>query len=204
MAMNKQKLFSILSFLGVIFFLVLIIGYIHVLNTRGELILDKVEVDGEFVEEFSRVITKNRANSMPEIEFLDPEGKSQTWKDFEGNYLLVNFWATWCPPCIVELPSMGRLQKSFKGRGLEVIAVSVDTLKTQEQIKDFLYSRDIGEFAAYWDAKDEVEKNVPMRGIPTTYLLDPEGNILHIFEGDANWASPAAYAFFKELLNQPK
>lgn len=195
---------SILHLMGFVFVIALISGYLYMLNTRGEVILNPVKVDKSFSREFSRVISKSRLTPMIEAEFVDPDGDSVDWGDFDGQYVLVNFWATWCPPCVVELPSLDRLQRHFKGRGLEVIAVSMDQQRTQKQIKDFLYSRNIGNFAAHWDYRGEVRKKVYMRGLPTSYLLDPKGNILHIFEGDANWASPISMEFFSELLNTQK
>lgn len=200
--MNKQKLFSFLSILGVIFVIALGVSYTKALKNRGDVIANKVEVPAALATQFGRVITKNRVEAMPKLNFLAPDGKSVSWSDFDGNYLLVNFWATWCAPCVVELPSLDRLQKRFEGKGLEVISVSIDHARTQEQVKKFIYNRNIGEFAGYYDAKGDIQRNLRMRGIPTSYLLDPKGNILHIFEGDANWSSSSAIAFFTSVLNQ--
>ena len=201
--MNKQKLSSLLTLMGVIFVIVLGAWYMNAIKTRGELITHKVPVPVEFSNYFTRVTTKNRLTPMPQANFIMPDGSQGNWQNFDGNYLLVNFWATWCAPCVIELPSLDKLQQKFAGQGLEVISVSLDTNRSQEDIKKFLYNRNIGEFAAHWDEAGEVKRKIYMRGIPTTYLLDPQGRILHIFEGDANWNSPVATAFFSDLLNQP-
>lgn len=177
-------------------------GYTKNLKTRGDVIVNNVDVSDEFARDFSRVITKNRAEALPDITFAAPNGDLITWVAFQGEYLLVNFWATWCPPCVVELPSLNALQKRFDGRGLKVIAVSLDAQRTHDQIKKFLYNRNIDDFAGYWDIQGQITANIRMRGIPTTYLLGPDGNILHIFEGDADWNSPASIEFFRALLNQ--
>ena len=190
--------------MGVIFMIALGIGYMQTLKTRGEVLENRIEVPDLLVREFDRVITKNRAQAMPSVRFTSPEGEELGWEDFDGQYLLVNFWATWCAPCVVELPSLDKLRKRFEGQGLEVIAVSIDKVRPQEQIKKFLYNRRISNFAAYLDDYDDIQRNIRMRGIPTTYLLGPNGNILHIFEGDANWMSPPSLSFFKNLLNRPK
>lgn len=199
-SLRKQKLLSLLMILGLIFGVALIFSYMRALDNRGEPITHSVEVPDTFVAEFSRVITKNRFEEMPQADFIDFEGDRIGWENFDGNYALINFWATWCGPCVVELPSLERLQKRFADQGLKVVAVSIDTHRDHEQIKSYLKNRYIGSFAAYLDDQQNVQKTIPMRGIPTTYLLGPKGNILHIFEGDANWSDPIAIEFFDKLL----
>lgn len=198
--MNKQKLFRILSAMGVIFMIALGIGYFQAMKTRGDVIESQVAVPAGFSSQFSRVITKNRLTSMESVSFISPEAEQISWDKFRGKYLLVNFWATWCAPCVVELPSLQKLKERFKDEGLEVISVSIDQGRSHENIKEFLYYRNIDDFAAYFDNKMEIQSRITMRGIPTTYLLDPEGNVTHIFEGDASWHSPSGLAFFKEIL----
>lgn len=200
--MNQQRFFSVLSTMGVIFIIFLGISYVRMMNTQGEVVVNKITVPDGFEREFGKVITKNRLSPMVEAYFLSPEGYRVGWQDFKGEYLLVNFWATWCAPCVIELPSLDTLQKKFSGEGLNIISVSLDTMRSQSQIKKFLYNRNIGEFAAYLDASGEVKKKIRMRGIPTSYLLDPDGNVLYMFEGDANWSSPEAISFFNLLLGQ--
>ncbi len=200
--MNKQKLFSVLSLLGVIFMIVVAVGYVRMLGNRGEVIEQRVEVPDQFARYFGRVITKNRLIAMKEARFLSPEGNEVSWSEFDGEYLLVNFWASWCAPCVTELPSLDKLQKKFKGKGLTVIAISLDQGRSHEEIKQYLYNRNIGNFAGYFDHDSDVQNNIAMRGIPTTYLLDLKGHVLHVFEGDANWGSSESLSFFQTLLNQ--
>lgn len=200
--MNKQKLFSVLSLLGVIFSIVMVVGYVRMLDDRGEVIEQRLDVPDRFARHFSRVVIKNRLQPMKEAGFLSPEGSETNWTAFEGNYLLVNFWASWCAPCVTELPSLEKLQKKMGGKGIEVIAISLDQGRTHEEIKQYLYNRNIGEFAGFFDHKTDVQRNITMRGIPTTYLLDPKGHVLYVFEGDANWNSSESRAFFTALLNQ--
>lgn len=202
--MNVQKTLSILSVFGLGFMIFLVVAGSYAFKNRGEVIGDKVEVSDKFASHFSRVITKNRETPMTPTRFATPSGEAVSWQDFEGEYLLVNFWATWCAPCVVELPSLDKLEKKFNGKGLKIIAVSLDFQRSHDDVNKFLYSRNIGEFAGYMDVFSEIQKNVTMRGIPTSYLLDPKGNVLHIFEGDARWDAPEAIRFFEKLLNAGK
>ncbi len=200
--MTKQKLFSTLSRLGTFFIIALMLGYFISFNNRGDVIVHKVDVPEDFSSQFSAVTLPNRAEPPPDISFLDPQGKERFWRDFKGEFLLVNFWATWCAPCVVELPSLDRLRQDLKGKGLNVIAISLDKQREHKEIISFLENRSIGDFAAYYDHSGMMERQLRLRGIPTSYLLDRSGNILTIFEGDADWHSPPAIAYFEEILTQ--
>lgn len=180
----------------------LIIGYFHTKKERIVLLKDQIAVPKEFSSQFNRIIIKKTAQSMPNASFLSPDGHQITWSDFKGKHLLVNFWATWCAPCVVELPSLNELQSRFKDHGLETIAISLDQQRSHDQVKRFAYNRNISDFVTYYDHNNEVQRKVRMRGIPTTYLLNPQGKILYIFEGDAQWNSPPAINFFTTLLKQ--
>jgi len=198
---HKSKVLNILTSLGLIFLIALSITLFKEANRTGEKVENIVQVPTDFKREFSNVVTKRRLEPVVDVRFLSPEIDKVSWQDFKGDYLLVNFWATWCAPCVTELPSLEKLAQKFDGKGLEVIAISLDTMRNQTQIKTFLANRNIGDFAAYFDDESLIQRNIKMRGIPTSLLLDKDGNILYVFEGDAQWNSPSAVSFFENLLN---
>ncbi|MEM7618204.1 MAG: TlpA disulfide reductase family protein [Pseudomonadota bacterium] len=198
---NKNKVLNILTKLGLIFAIAMVITFIRSANEQGEPIENRVKVPRAFDRQFSNVVTKRRAEPIVDVSFLNPAGETVAFSDFDGEYLLVNFWATWCPPCVLELPSLDALAREMEGKGLEVIAISLDAQRDQQSIRDFLYNRGIGEFAEYHDNQQIIQKNIYMRGIPTSVLLDPQGNILYVFEGDADWSSAPALEFFRKVLN---
>lgn len=196
--MKKQKLFSILSLLGLFYIIWLGVSYLMIEKVEPATI---VKVPQEFVSQFGKVTTKKRPQKIEDIEFVDGEGRTTSFSAFEGKHLLVNFWATWCAPCVVELPSFERLGKKLKSDNIEIIAISLDMQRSQKEIKTFLENRTIGSFASYLDEKQYIQKNIRMRGIPTSFLISPSGEVTHIFEGDADWASPSAVGFFNSVLN---
>lgn len=200
MALSKQKLMKHLSLLGLAFIVVLSFQAYQSYQNRGELITRQIEVPDNFARQFNRVIKKNRAEILPSTPFMTPNGQKLDWSDLTGQYTLVNFWATWCPPCVIELPSLDKLQKRYEGKGLEVIAISLDTMQGHDQIQKFLKNRNIGDFAAYFDVDRIIQKEIYMRGLPTTYLLDNKGQLIYVFEGDADWVSSGAIQFFDDLL----
>ncbi len=197
---HKNKILKTLTAIGFIFAIALGITFIKALDNQGPKNENVVEVSRDFKREFSNVITKRRLEPIVDINFAQPDGGATNWDVFKGDYLLVNFWATWCAPCVVELPSLNKLSDLFKGKGLNVIGISLDTMRSHDDVKLFLENRNIDEFAAYFDINQEIQSKIFMRGIPTSILLDRQGNILHIFEGDAQWNAPSAIEFFENLL----
>jgi len=200
MKLNKNQLLRGLSILGFAYIVFLVVQFGIVYHKRGEVIANNPDVPAAFAREFNNIIHNNRESRMPQAAFTGPEGQFMTWQDLEGQYTLVNFWATWCPPCIVELPSLESLKKRYQGKGLDVIAISIDKQKSHAEILHFLTVRGIDDFAGYFDKNAAIQKAMPIPGIPVTYLLDPYGNILKIFEGDADWASRHSFAYFDSLI----
>lgn len=138
---------------------------------------------------------------LSDLPFVDLAGKTVRMSDFQGVPTLVNFWATWCGPCVVELPWLEKLGKHYDGR-MNVVAISLDQGKKTADIATFLERRELGDFAGYLDESGDLTKDLKLRGIPTTYLLGSDGLILYRFEGDANWTLPEFVDFFDIFLLQ--
>ncbi len=152
-----------------------------------------------FATNFSHVLIAEEPKTLPDLAFQDLKGKEHRFADFRGMPLLVNFWATWCLPCVVELPSLQRFADHYKGR-IAVIAVALEPQKTAPEIARFLEIRQLGDFAGYYYNGTGMD----VRGIPTSVLLDANGHILYRFEGEADWAAPEAQAFFDTFLLQKR
>lgn len=137
---------------------------------------------------------------VPDERFVDLAGKSWTIRDFlNGRPVLLNFWASWCAPCLTELPSMERFAEKYKDR-IDVLAISLDLNKTPEVIKMVLETYRIGPFAGFHDPKGAFAAVMGVRGLPVTLLLAPDGRILYVFEGEADWNSTTAHSFFDDFL----
>ncbi|MCB9965102.1 MAG: TlpA family protein disulfide reductase [Rhodospirillales bacterium] len=154
-------------------------------------------------------------NKFPSAAFFDPEGKKVTIETYKGGYVLLNFWATWCPACVKELPSLQKLSRTFaeKKYPVKVIALSLDREKTGADLVDFLIKYDIEPFALYHDREKTVSLSYPIGGMPTTFLVDPNGYIRYEFLGEADWMNYALidmlsenfenYATQQKLQNSP-
>ncbi len=161
----------------------------------------QVEVD-KFSAHFQKVFTATEPKTLPDVPLHMPSGKIVRISDFKGMPTLVNMWATWCAPCVVELPSLEKLAGFYKGR-LNVIAVALEQ-RPPAEVAAFLEKRALGDFAAHVDLTGEFSENLGLRGIPTSFLIGSDGQILYRFEGDADWAGPESKSFFDVFLLQKR
>jgi len=135
----------------------------------------------------------------PDFSLQTPEGWTVTLSAFRGQVVLLNFWATWCPPCREEMPSIQRLHRKLADQGLVVLAVDVD--ESHRLVAKFM--KDFGlSFPALLDAGSEVSSRYGVRGLPTTWLVDRRGRLVGGAVGPRNWAGPAAQAVIRPLLEQ--
>jgi thiol-disulfide isomerase/thioredoxin len=154
-----------------------------------------------FARHFADMQAATEPMFLPDSPFLDMDGKKRTLADFRGKPVLVNLWARWCAPCIVELPSLQDMAKRYAGK-IEVVAIAMEQGKEPKDIADFLEKRSLGDFAGYLDKNGEFATKLGLRGIPTSFLLGSNGQILYRFEGDAEWLHPDATEFFDVFLLQ--
>lgn len=141
---------------------------------------------------------ENFVKIAPVFELRDLEGKRVSLNDFKGRVILLNFWATWCVPCRAEMPSLENLYRSFKGRGLVVIGVSVDN--STKAVKSFVREKGIT-FPILLDENKEVSfDDYGVIGLPVTFLIDRKGNIVEKFFGERQWDSDEIKERIRELL----
>ncbi len=144
----------------------------------------------------------NPPQAIENLKLVDGAGPMQSIQDFKGRYLLLNLWATWCPPCIEELPSLSRLRTLRGGRKFDVIAISVDKNYTGPRIARFLERKKISGLGAYYDVAGDFQRTLAPRGLPTTYLIDPQGKVRFKMAGPAKWNSKDALAFIDSVIEQ--
>jgi len=139
------------------------------------------------------------APPVPKTAFVDAQGGKHSIGDFKGRYVLVNLWATWCAPCVREMPSLDRLQ-TMLGSRLAVIAVSEDR-GGAHVVDPFLEKLALKALPIYLDPKSAVGEELEISGLPTTFLIDAQGRILGQLEGAAEWDSPKMVATIERYLN---
>lgn len=121
---------------------------------------------------------------------------SVSLNQYRGQVVLVNFWATWCPPCVEELPSLMTLQERMKGRGLVVVGVSIDV--DGDAYHRFLKLHNIN-FVTVRDPEQKVASMYGTSGWPETYIIDRQGVLRRKFVGPVDWNAPDVIAFLSRM-----
>lgn len=138
--------------------------------------------------------------TLPEAYFFDEKDEKKTLADFRGQAVLVNLWATWCLPCVAELPALDKLQAKLDKKGLRVVAISMDRKGDMGKIKAFLQSHGADHLAPYWDKDRQILGNWDYEGIPVSFLLDAKGNLRETLEGPYEWDKGEILAKVEALL----
>ena len=133
----------------------------------------------------------------PTLLLEDLGGRSHTLEDYRGQVVLVNFWASWCAPCIVEMPSMQRLKQTMTGRPFSILAVNVK--ESKGTIWKFLNKVKV-DFTLLRDSDGQVAKDWQVNVYPASYLIDLTGNIRYVAYGPRQWDSPEIVQLIEELL----
>jgi thiol-disulfide isomerase/thioredoxin len=131
----------------------------------------------------------------PEIALKDVDGKPVKLSELRGRVVLVNFWATWCPPCRKEIPSLTRLQKLFRPEQLSVLAVNIG----EDEETVFGFVPDPG-FTILLDLKSASLRSWQVRSLPATFVVDREGRIALRAVGGREFDDPAILAQLRELM----
>ena len=133
------------------------------------------------------------------LELEDVNGAEIDIADFRGKIVLLNFWATWCPSCVVEMPSMEKLHRKLKEKDFALVAVSIQD--SAAAVKRFFKQNQL----TYTALLDSAGKTVPgfgIRAIPTTLLLDKSGRIFGRIMGPREWDSRESVAMFQQLVDK--
>ena len=132
-----------------------------------------------------------------EIQLKDVFGNTVSLSDFRDKVVFLNFWATWCPPCVIEMPSMQKLHRRFKDKNF--VMVAINSQETDAQVKSFFDKYKLS-FAALLDSSGEVGTWFDVNAFPTTFVLDKQGRIIGRAIGPREWDSQASVALFDYLI----
>lgn len=135
----------------------------------------------------------------PRLQLPDLEGRLHDLQDYRGEVVLINFWASWCPPCVYEMPSMQRLEDRLREQGFRILAVNVG--ESEETIRDFL-ERVATEFIILLDPEKESLRDWRAMAYPTSYIVDREGRLRYSLFGAIEWNEPGVIAQISKLLDE--
>lgn len=133
----------------------------------------------------------------PDFSLVNLKGNRESLKDHRGEVILINFWATWCVPCRIEMPSLEKLYRRFRSQGFTVLAVSIDKAGG---VEGFIEERKLS-FPVLMDKEGQAERLYQSHTIPITYVVSRSGHITAKVDGAKNWASPETLEAIEFLLN---
>lgn len=136
---------------------------------------------------------------VPEITFQDAKDQPRSLKEWSGKLIVLNFWATWCAPCIKEMPSLDRLGASVDPNKVVVLALSQDRAG-REKAQEFYDKIGMKHLPLLIDKTSKSSRDFKLRGLPTTILISPDGRELGRLEGTAEWDEAPARALIEHYL----
>ena len=155
--------------------------------------------------EVAGILVPERSAPVPDLAFNGPDGKPTSLSAMRGRTVLVNLGATWCPPCLLEMPALAKLQKTLGGPDFEVVTVNIDT-RNLDKPKEWLAKKDIAGLAYYADPEAKVFQDLraakKAEGMPVSLLVDPQGCELATLQGPAEWAGTEALALIRTALGR--
>ena len=139
----------------------------------------------------------NAGDKAPNFSVLTDRGRTITLEDFGGKLLVLNFWASWCAPCVQEAPSLNAFQRQFAGKGVVVLGVSIDTNEKQ-------YKRFLDNFHINFDTARDPDATISSRygtfEIPETYIIDSSGKVVEKIISNKDWTDPEFVAHIQKML----
>jgi thiol-disulfide isomerase/thioredoxin len=160
---------------------------------------DEGEADMPDRTKIGEFVPSSQPYPAPAVSLSDTTGQSVELSELQGKLVLVNLWATWCEPCLREMPSLERLQSRLGGR-IAVLAVSEDR-GGNKTVEPFIAKLGLKSVKIYIDPKSEVGHAFGARGLPTSFVISREGKVLGRVEGAAEWDSPKILGVLEPLLS---
>lgn len=146
------------------------------------------------------VKSPSEKSQAPDISVVSLDNQQLSLASLKGKVVLLNFWATWCPPCREEIPSMMKLNSFMAGKPFQMVCVSVDE-GGKQAVQDFFKNTGFS-LPAYLDPTGQAAAAYGLTGVPETFIIDKQGLIAKKVIGGLDWASPEVIAFLEGLMQQ--
>ncbi len=184
MAKTPKNYFEKFFLMGSFVVILLVLMSVMWINNSNK--LEKMEVS--VAHNFREFKTYKEPRYLPSVEILDPNGEIINLKKTEGQYTVLNIWATWCTPCVKELPALAELHNRLPfDSKWRVIAVSIDSPKNMSKVFSFTERLNISDIANYSDYNLELQKIINVEKLPLTLIINNKGRILYQIYGSAFW-----------------
>lgn len=152
--------------------------------------------------DMKKLVFHSEARALPGSVLIDETGRERELAEHAGKWVVLNFWATWCPPCRQEMPSLDRLQADLGGEDLAVVTVA--TGRNAPQAIDRMFAElGIATLPKWRDPDSALARGMGVAGLPVTVILNPEGQEIARMQGEAHWDSDSAKAILSALVGTP-
>ncbi len=194
---NLKRLFIFNGLLLIVAFGIIQYSVVtHSTEIESDLSLQPV-IQGKFGE---RLTIFETPIPIDNVEFKTVFEKNMSLDDLKGQWVILNLWATWCPPCLVEMPSLQGVEDTYGRQGIKVVAISLDRNMSGKKLREFMNKHQFGPIAAYYGDWTTIKNQLKIKGLPTTYILSPNGQAIGVYSGDAEWMGEDARAFIESLM----
>jgi peroxiredoxin len=146
---------------------------------------------------------EDRNDAAPNFTVQDLDGNEVSLADFRGKFVVINFWATWCPPCVTEWPQVHQLAERLRDRDdVVVLAISIDD--DPALIAPFLDRMALGETRVHvlWDPNKQLHTDFGTEKLPDTYFVDENGQLVHAYINERKWGSPGAVQCVESMIGR--
>jgi peroxiredoxin len=176
------------NFRTIIFFSIIVLGFAVTFSLR----------QNDSIFKHSQQLSIEGDLPAPDFTLPGLNGDLISLSDFKGNVVLVNVWATWCPPCVYEMLSMQKLYQQFKQEKFKILAVSVDT-SAAEVVAPFMKNHNLT-FQVLIDPAGTILTTYGVNSIPQSFIIDKQGHLIKKIIGPIDWATPEMFGFFRDLV----
>lgn len=162
---------------------------------------NKVYNTGEAIDKpmiMSRFIEMQSAREVPDVTFTDTEGGEVNLKQYKGKVVMVNLWATWCAPCIKEIPQMESIRQTNIDKDLVVLPISID--EESEKVKPFLTRHGLAHYKTWLDPNKDIDQVMPADVVPATFVFDGSGNLIGFLRGYLDWGDEDVQPYLEKLI----
>ena len=149
---------------------------------------------------FSGTVKLEVGKPAPDFTFPGLDGKMISLSDHKGKAVLVNIWATWCGPCVDEMPSMEKLYQELRNKDFEILAISIDS-DGAKVVAPFMQEYKLT-FPALIDSEGSIKESYGVTGVPESFIIDQHGILVKKIIGATDWASSDAILFFRNLIQK--
>lgn len=151
---------------------------------------------------FANYVEAKELKPVPTVRFTDASGRAMTLEDFRGRVVVLNLWATWCTPCVAEMPTLDRLQQQV-GEDAIVVALSIDR-GGQEAVREFYDRTGVKNLKIFVDPTMRAQSDLRVLGLPTTLIIDGQGRERGRLVGPAEWDDAAAVDLVRGAMAEPQ